>query len=224
MPRIGAAEVALDLRRAIEEGVYQRAERLPASRELSSSYGVARNTLREALSRLEREGLIETRPGSGSYVVALARGAPPSAVEEATPLELIDARFALEPHICRLCVLQARREDFEALEALCRRMEAATADPVAFAEADTEFHRVLAAATRNGLLTWLIDRINGVRSMDQWSRMRRLTLDAAMIERYNEQHRAILDAIRAREPERAATRMKEHLEAARISLTRAADA
>lgn len=148
----------------------------------------------------------------------------PAAVEEATPLELIDARFALEPHICRLCVLHGRREDFEMLNTLCNRMEAAVNDPVAFAEADTIFHRRLAEATRNDLLIWLIGQINTVRSLDEWTRMRQLTLDEQIIRNYNMQHREVLNALRSREPERAAVKMKEHLETARMSLMRSAEA
>lgn len=190
---------------------------------MADDYGVARNTLRDALYQLEKEGLLETRPGSGTYVTADGSRTLPSAVQESTPLELIDARFALEPHICRLCVLQGRREDLDALEMLCERMEAATEDPVAFAEADTAFHRKLAETTRNNLLVWLIEQINSVRSLDEWTRMRGLTLDAAIISAYNVQHRAVLEALRARQPEEAASRMKMHLEHARLSLTRAAE-
>ena len=52
--------------------------------------------------------------------------------------------------------------------------------------------------------------------------MRHLTLDENIISQYNAQHRKILNAIRSREPERAANMMKDHLETARLSLTRAA--
>jgi DNA-binding FadR family transcriptional regulator len=223
MAKVGAAEIALDMRRAIENGTYRQFERLPASRQLANSYGVARNTLRDALYQLEREGLLETRPGSGTYVTALEQMLFPTPIEDATPLELIDARFALEPHICRLCVLHGRREDFEVMEDLCQTMEAGIADPVVFAEADTKFHRALVSATRNNLLIWLISQINTVRSLDEWTRMRRLTLDEQIIGQYNLQHREVLNAIRSREPERAAAKMKEHLETARLSLTRASD-
>lgn len=213
----------MEMRRAIEDGTYRRFERLPASRQLAESFGVARNTLRDALYQLEKEGLLETRPGSGTYITAPEQNIVPPAVEEATPLELIDARFALEPHICRLCVLHGRREDFEAMEVLCQSMEASISDPVTFAEADSAFHQALALATRNNLLIWLIGQINTVRSLDEWTRMRHLTLDGQIITRYNLQHREILNAIRSREPERAAARMKVHLETARLSLTRAAE-
>ena len=223
MSKKGSAEIAAEMRRAIAGGTYRRFDRLPASRQLAQSFGVARNTLRDALYQLEREGLLETRRGSGTYVTVRDQNTVPAAVEDASPLELIDARFALEPHICRLCVLHARRVDLEKLEALCRRMETAIGDPQAFAEADTAFHARLATATRNNLLIWLINQINTVRSLDEWTRMRHLTLDATIIGLYNAQHREILNAIRAREPERAAAKMKEHLETARLSLTRASE-
>jgi len=223
MGRKSYSDVASELRRSIEEGAYQRFERLPPSRRLAEDMGVARNTLRDALYQLEKEGLLETRAGSGTYVTAQSETVP-NAVEDATPLELIDARFALEPHICRLCVLHGRREDFELLDSLCTKMEGALTDPTAFAEADTAFHRALAASTRNDLLVWLISQINTVRSLDEWTRMRQLTLDERIIRQYNAQHREILNALRSREPERAAVKMKEHLETARMSLMRAAAA
>lgn len=222
MTRRSSAEIASEVRRSIEGGVYRRHERLPASRQLAETYGVARNTLRDALYQLEKEGLLETRAGSGTYVTAPEEERVPDAVGEATPLELIDARFALEPHICRLVVLHGRREDFEKLDGLCTRMEEA-GDPTVFAEADTDFHKSLAAATRNSLLIWLIEQITTVRSLDEWMRMRQLTLDDKIIGQYNLQHRELLNALRSREPERAAAKMKEHLETARLSLTRAAD-
>lgn len=223
MAKRGSSEIAASMRRAIESGEYQKFDRLPASRELAAQFGVARNTLRDALYQLEREGLLETRPGSGTYVLAEPQALIPTAVEDSTPLELIDARFALEPHICRLAVMHGRREDFDALESLCQRMEQAVGNPAEFSEADAEFHNRLAAATRNRLLMWLVQEISQVRQLDEWTRMRRLTLDEGIINQYNVKHREVLNAIRAREPERAANSMKEHLEVARLSLTRASD-
>lgn len=223
MSRMGAADIAAVMRREITKGTWARHDRLPASRELADSYGVARNTLRDALAQLSREGLVEIRAGSGSYVTFEAGDVSVAAIQNASPLELIDARFALEPHICRLAVLHGRREDFARLQELCERMESMVDDAAGFAETDTEFHRLLANSTRNNLLMWIIGQMNAVRGTDEWSRMRHLTLDAAIIQQYNLQHRQVLNAIRSREPERAAQMMKEHLETARLSLTRAAE-
>ncbi len=220
--RLGANEVSGQLRREILGGSLVQGDRLPAERALSERFGVARGTVREALARLSEEGLIEIRPGSGAYVRLATGGAVNPVIDNTGPLELIDARFALEPHICRLAVLHAHRTDLARLDTLLTRMEASRGDPERFSDADTEFHTVLAESTGNGLLIWIVGQISSVRTRDQWYRMRTLTLDGPMIDIYNAQHREIVGAIASREPEAAATAMKSHLETARLSLTRAA--
>ena len=219
----GAHGIAALIRQEISNGNLQRNDRLPPERELAESHSVARGTVRRALIRLEREGFVTIRPGSGTYVVKKSEPEKVGAIEQATPLELIDARFALEPHICRLAVLNGKSDDFKQLDSLCKTMEASIGDPMEFSEADSKFHRALADCTRNGLLIWIIDQIASVRSLDEWTRMRRLTLNSRTIATYNLQHRQILNAIRSREPERAANIMKDHLETARLSLTRASE-
>ena len=69
----------------------------------------------------------------------------------------------------------------------------------------------------------MIEQIARVRSQADWTRMRILTLDEPTIQTYNVQHRQILNAIRVREAERATSIMKDHLETARLSLTRASE-
>ncbi|MCP5037691.1 MAG: FadR family transcriptional regulator [Rhodobacteraceae bacterium] len=221
--RRSSADIATLIRQEIVKGNLSFHERLSPERKLAETYNVARGTIREALNRLEQDGLVKIQPGSGTYVIYQSHEASASAIEDANPLEMMDARFALEPHICRLAVLHGRRSEFDELEKLCARMEDKLHDPTAFAQADTEFHRGLAKCTHNGLLIWIIDQITSVRSQDEWRRMRHLTLEDGIITRYNHQHRQIFDAIRAREPEHAANLMKEHLETARLSLTRAAE-
>lgn len=221
--KLGAADIAALVRREIARGNFKTNDRLPPERVLAETYGAARGTVRKALSRLEEEGLVETRAGSGTYVVHRPNDTAAAAIDNATPLELMDTRFALEPHICRLAVMHGRQTDFASLETLCDGMERSVDDPVGFSELDTEFHLKLAESTRNGLLTWIISQIGSVRSQEEWARMRSLTLDAETVATYNVQHRAILEAIRTRHPETAAKAMREHLETARLSLTRAAD-
>ena len=221
--RFGSAEVAADLRKRILHEELAAFERLPSERVLAEQYTVSRGTVREALLRLEQEKLVDIRAGSGTYVVFSAANQTTSAIEHARPLELIDARFALEPHVCRLAVLHARKADFDRLELLMEKMESSTNDPIAFSEADTAFHSALVESTGNNLLVWIIGQVKSVRGQNEWQRMRQLTLNSAIIAKYNAQHRQILNAIRAREPERAATLMKDHLETARLSLTRAVD-
>ena len=218
----GATEVVATLRRDISDAKYLHNERLPPERELSDSFGVARGTLREALRQLEDMDYVERRAGSGTYVTYKGHDHAPTVTETTRPLELVDARFALEPHICRLAVLEATDRDLDRAEQVLRVMEGCDGDTAIFAQADEAFHHLLAEFTRNSLLIWMMKKVTEVRSHAQWGQMRWLTLNDKMIAKYNKEHRAILEAIRAREPERAAQSMKDHLSAARESLMRAA--
>lgn len=221
--RASSASIAAQIRKDVNQGVLLVEDRLPSERKLAETFGVARGTVREALLKLVEERYVEIRAGSGTYVIHNPEKFIAAPVEGANPLELIDARFALEPHICRLAVLHGRRADFDRLERCCDLMERKDIDTETFSELDTDFHKILAESTGNTLLAWIINQINSVRSQQEWTKMRKLTLKVSMIDMYNIQHRNILNAIRGREPERAATLMKEHLETARLSLTRAAE-
>lgn len=220
--RIGSAEIASLIRRDIRTGELSAKERLPPERVLADQYGVARGTVREALNKLAEESLVEIRAGSGTYVIFDSAESAGNVIFSARPLELIDARFALEPHICRLAVLHASQSNLDELESLLVTMESNLNDPTAFSSADTAFHSLLAETTNNNLLIWIVSQINSVRSQKEWSNMRRVILNPDTIGLYNQQHRAILEAIRLREPVTAADAMKEHLESARTSLNRSA--
>ena len=222
LARVGAAEIAGILRREISSGTLGYHERLPAERVLAASYGVARGTVREAFNQLADDGLVEIRPSSGTYVLVNTFNSANSVIENANPLELIDTRFALEPHICRLAVLHARPAELDRADKLLAQMDNCVNDLEGFSAADTAFHTLLAKTTGNQLLIWIVEQINGVRNQKQWAQMRRMTLTEKTISQYNLHHRQIIDAIRAREPEQAATAMQDHLESARLSLTRVA--
>lgn len=211
------------MRRDIRAGRLADKDRLPSERALSQAHGIARGTVRDALNTLAEEGLVAIRPGSGTYVTYDLDMTSNPAIANARPLELIDARFALEPHICRLAVLHAHQHDLQKAEDLLDVMEEKPYDAARFSEADMEFHTLLAQTTGNSLLIWIMSQISSVRNQDQWARMRHLTLNDSVIDTYNAQHRQILSAIRAREAERAAKLIKDHLETARLSLTRALD-
>jgi DNA-binding FadR family transcriptional regulator len=218
--KFGSAQIAAQIRQDVLGGKLHLHDPLPSERQIAAQFDVSRGTIREALKRLARENLIEIRRGSGAYVIYRENAPADNLFETARPLELMDARFALEPHICRLAVLHGQKRDFEKLDDLLTVMERSEDDHNVFSEADSEFHGLLAAATGNRLLTWMIAQVNLVRARDEWTRMRRLTLDRRIIAEYNVQHRRIVEALRSREAETAAAAMKQHLETARLSLTR----
>ena len=217
--KLGSSDIASQLRREINSGSLKRFERFQPERSLALNYNVSRGTIRAAINKLEIEGLVETKAGSGTYISKKDSGENSSVIQNARPLELVDARFALEPHICRLAVLHGRQADFEKLENFLEEKKKNSDNPIIFGDSDTAFHRALAESTGNSLLIWMIEQITSVRNQDEWDRMRHLTLNENIIKKYNTQHRDTLNAIRAREPEKAAKMMREHLQTARLSLT-----
>ncbi len=214
----GSADIFADLKQQIVSGNFSENERLPSERVLGKRYGVARGTVRSALRRLEEMGLIERRAGSGTYVRLPEERQQPSIIERTRPLELVDARFAVEPQMCRLAVLHATEAEFHALRALLEAMEHDEQDIERFATLDENFHLALARCSHNPMIIWIVEQFHKVRSHTQWKRMRVLTLNPPMIRLYNQQHRDIVEAIVDRDAERAAQAMKTHLSTARNSL------
>lgn len=217
---MNARDITVDLRRRITSAHYQRDARLPPERVLSDEYGVARGTVREALKSLEDMGFVQRRAGSGTYVIYSGAVSQGSVIETTRPLELVDARFAIEPHMVRLAVLHATELDLQKAESHLSTMETGT-DLRGFADVDEQFHLALADAAHNPMIKWMMEKSHEVRSHAQWARMRTLTLTPAIISKYNRQHRQIVDTIRARDAEGAANVMREHLDTARRSLVEA---
>ncbi len=219
--KLGARDIFVKIRGDIIDGKTDFDEKLPSERKLAKFYGVSRGTVRSALKNLETQSYIIVKSGSGAFVSFERAKAIVSPVENANPLELIDARFAIEPHICRLAILHGKREHFEKLDYYMTLMEKNLEHIKEFAIADTNFHKTLAESTGNNLLIWIISQITAARSLPEWTKARNLTLNREIVTLYNLQHRNILNSLIAREPEPAASAMKEHLETARLSLTRA---
>ncbi len=219
--KLGSADIAAKIRKEITNGDLNHRDKLPAERVLANFYNISRGTVRSALAKLEKESLIEIKAGSGAFVSFEKSKVIIPEVENSNPLELIDARFAIEPHLCRLAILHGKKEHFQKLDKLTYKMNKSTEDIKAFAEADTSFHKTLAESTGNNLLIWIINQVTAARGLREWTKAKNLTLNTEIMTLYNNQHSKIIECIKAREPELAASAMKEHLETARLSLTRA---
>ena len=219
--KVGAGDIAVYVRRRITGGELLNGERLPPERAFAEQFGVSRGTVRDALRRLEEAGFVEKRPGSGTYV-AYSEVETASIARSTSPLELIDTRFALEPQIVRLAVLNATERALAKAERALDVMERSEDDPDAFSVGDETFHLALSECTRNAMLVWITERVSEVRNNAEWARMRQLTLSPAMIRRYNAQHREVFESVRRRDAEQAARAMRAHLDLARKSLVDAA--
>src|SRR5690606_5103728 len=121
----GAAAITARLRRAIETGVYSDGDQLPPERQLATAFGTARSTIRKALHQLESEGLVSRRLGSATFVSYAGPPERPSGdiTDLISPLQLIEARMAVEPYMTRLAAIHATRRDLDMMETILARLE-----------------------------------------------------------------------------------------------------
>ncbi|MEL6288510.1 MAG: FadR/GntR family transcriptional regulator [Pseudomonadota bacterium] len=221
-----ASAITSRLRHAVETGVFADGDRLPAERDLATSFGAARSTVRKALDHLETEGLVSRKVGSGTFVTyrEAVQGAAGDISDLISPLQLIEARNALEPHIARLAAIHATQWDLAALERSVDDLEAASDDKDRWTRLDGEFHSTIARCARNPLLLQVYEHVNEVRGHALWGVMKDKILTAEQIQFYNVQHREISEAIRTRDPQAVTALIRAHLETARQDLVGAESA
>jgi DNA-binding FadR family transcriptional regulator len=199
------------LRRAILDGQYAFEERLPAERNLAEEFGVSRGTIRSVLQILEEQHLVTRQLGSGTYVAHREIANQQEIASITSPIEMVEVRIAIEPQLVRLAIANASSRDLDELRDALRECEACEGDSERFARADTAFHMALAHCSRNSLMAWIYERISEVRRHSQWGRMKSKLLTHERIDYYNRQHRALYEAIAARDTSRAVKLIKQHL-------------
>lgn len=155
------AVITAELERMILRADVLPGARLPSQRRLVSHYGVARSTVREAMTDLELRGLVRINHGGGSQVVNLLEKYFPTTEitpEQATlalQLEVLEAREALEGEAAYYAALRASDREREALAAEYRRMceRAVGETTLRKAKADLTFHQLIADSCHNLLIT-----------------------------------------------------------------------
>jgi DNA-binding GntR family transcriptional regulator len=177
--------------------------------ELANRIGTSRVPLREALQRLEAEGLVVLRPRRGYIVTSLDR-------DEIT--DIFDIRMMLEERAGYVATLRATSEDIADVEALLRAMDGLAvtyADEAArFAEHNRAFHdRLYAGSARRQLC-----RLMGVLRTNVERFIRIGALIAGDMRRVNDEHHRIFEAFRARNARLVGRLCREHCEATRDRL------
>jgi len=201
-------DLARSLLAEITAGQYPVGSRLPAERELAQKYNVSRPTVREAIIALEVQGLVEVRVGSGAHVVRpICKQTVPGF--NVSAIELTEARLLFEGEAAALAATQIEAEDLIELEQL---VEQIAADNLASAEsADRAFHLAIARATRNRAIHEAIERLWDLRSKSPEAALLHEKARTANITPVVDEHSAVLEALRARDPVAARAAMRAHL-------------
>ena len=203
--------VAHELLVLILSGRFSAGDRLPPERQLATGFGVSRPTIRQALRVLADNGLVESRIGSGTFVVGPAREAAGGRGENLR--DVMETRLVFEVGAIRLAARRVRAgEDLELLRAIVEALERATSHDAYPIEIDVAFHRGIVQLTGNDHLVRLVAPCwPALSAAVEAATTRPWTADDSA--RMAEQHRAIFEAVRAGDAELAGFAMERNLRA-----------
>lgn len=195
---------------AIRLGLIAPGERLPPERDLCSRLGIARSTLRQALTALTESGLLHAVRGRGGGTFVsdpLPPAGGPSGEALARWREVCDRRLAVEFGVVALAAERAAPEQLAALGALVEQMDDLLDDYEAFRRADVRFHIGLAQASGSVRLTALMTECQG----EMTELIAHIAHPREVLLHSNEQHAQILAAVREGDAARALGVTAQHL-------------
>ena len=184
---------------------------LPPERSLAEQLGVSRPVIREATKRLEQQGMLEIRHGSGIKMINRLHAPLNKAVTLLLPDEverlrqLTESRLILEPSLARLAAARMKAKDRKHLRNVHRALVSATTNDEAI-PADMDFHRAIANFSGNAVMHLLVDSLADLHRSSLVRGYERVSTDNAV-----SQHEAILVAIESRNGDAAAEAMHCHL-------------
>jgi GntR family transcriptional repressor for pyruvate dehydrogenase complex len=197
-------EAILRIKEMIVSGDLQPGQRLPPEKELSERLGLSRNSLREAVKGLELIKVLDVRQGDGTYVTSLEPHLLLEAMsfvvdlhQDQSVVEIFEVRRVLEPHAAWRAARVITDEQVSVLREMLDSVDESTSveDLVAH---DIEFHRLINQAGGNAYLASLLD---GLSSSTVRARVWRGITEERSVARTLEEHRAIVEALAARDPE-----------------------
>ena len=209
-------QVAAVLVRRIADGEFHDG-RAPSELQISVEFGVSRAVAREALKILSSLDMVEIAQGrrvtlrpiaEWDYLSPLLIEWLPQAQVRELLLELHDARLIFEPPTAARAARSLTNEDLTRLRRLLDAMVSNEEDPDAYLQLDLEFHMEICRATRNRIL----DRFMYASRWWQTASRRISNQAPHALPTATEQHRAVYEALAARDPKRAEAAMRRHLE------------
>ena len=210
-----SAQIYARVVEAILRGDFGPLGRLPTESELATSYGVSRPTIREALSRLRSDGVVDSKRGAGTFVVRR----PAAPVVAATPIRsLADVeryyafRSCVEAGAAAAAAEFRTGADLEALQAAYEALNAMEQSGVSGVEEDVQFHLAIARCSHNPFFVASIETsIAPIRQFMELAHNAGDTKSAERVQATRDEHQAIVDAIVRRAPAEAAEAVRHHV-------------
>lgn len=188
---------------------------LPSTAKLAEEYEVSRIVIREALKYLEAQDIIEVangkrarvKPISGEILRNFFQRA--ALFEKNTLLELLEVRRGIEIESVRLAAQRRTPEEVAAMNVIVQKMQQHLSDPEPFADLDLELHQTIATATRNSMLSFLVETIRDAQKETILEGLYSRFTNKYFVE-IHAIHAKIVEAIEKQDPEKAQQAMIEH--------------
>lgn len=211
-------EISNYILEGILEGTITTGAKMPSERELSETLGVGRSTLREAVKVLTMLGLLEVKPGQGTFITDGSSDfyAAPLAwgllIGERSIGEIVEVRSLLDCEAARLAALRATPDEVDMVRSHYEEMVAAheTCDAEAFADADVRFHLAVARAAHNAVILQTMRTIR--RLLELW--ISKVLTNSESLAVTLDEHRSVYESIRDKKPEGSQEAMYRHVQAA----------
>ena len=219
-------DAAAALRESIFENLRSRTwragHRIPTERALSEEFGLSRSTVRRVLLDFKRKRLITQTVGSGTYVAeqvheALAELTPAVEAHTISPAELMSARLVLEPALIEMAIGNATAADFARMDE-CNRLAESAATLEEFEHWDAALHEAIAEAAHNGFISGIFRLMSEVRAQSEWGVLKRRSATPERRLEYQQEHRAMVQALKTRDSERARALCLAHLVRVRTNM------
>jgi DNA-binding FadR family transcriptional regulator len=198
----------------VKAGVLKAGDPLPPERDLAVSLNVSRPSVREALRGLTVLGVVRTRQGGGAYISDLRPDTLLGPIQfylsldETNIRELYDARSLIESDVARRAADNLSDEAIVELDGVLARQQDTVNDPIAFRKADFEFHELIWAGCGNAVLKRIGESLN-VLGLEF---RKRASEKPGVLEQSLRDHRVLLDALKARDPQAAARAAEAHMQ------------
>ena len=201
----------------IKQGLLQEGDKFPTESELVRSYVVSRTVVREALSKLQAAGLVETRHGIGTFVLPARQG--PSMILSANELNesidvlaVLELRISLETEAAGLAAQRRQDADLQAMHQALQGFEHNSSTGAETASHDLCFHLAIAHATGNHYFQEILQHFGSLLiPRTRIASIHKPTRDPDYLHRVNREHEQIYSAIERQDADSARAAMRIHL-------------
>ena len=146
-------QISIEIEKTIKNGIFKLGEKIPSEPDLVKEFGVSRNTIREAIQSLIQAGVLESRQGDGTYVIAISKFEANilNRLNKSKTSEVHEVRICLEKEIVKLAAQRRSDDDLKNIKNALNGKNLTKGSFIENSKADLEFHLAIAKASHNSI-------------------------------------------------------------------------